>query len=183
VTGPDSGGCPCCDVTSGARWLFLDRLAATVVLRGVIALVEQAPGLPDDQLQARLAGLAEMARPGAAVADSRFTSIAPAGRRSSPAPVPGGQPVPAPRGQGDRVVSGKIRPPFDPWRDVEGTHIPVGARVEQVAVARGYGALSRRLHWRGEVLRRGHYTRLFIRFDGESEPVSIRPHLLRMVHS
>jgi hypothetical protein len=48
---------------------FLDHLAATVevaaarsVLRGIIALAEQAPALPDDQLRARLADLARTAR-------------------------------------------------------------------------------------------------------------------------
>jgi hypothetical protein len=47
----------------------LDHLAATVelaaarsVLRGIIALAEQAPVLPDDQLRNRLADLASTAR-------------------------------------------------------------------------------------------------------------------------
>jgi hypothetical protein len=50
---------------------FLDHLTATVklaaarsVLRGIIALAEQAPALPDDQLRDRLVDLATSARPG-----------------------------------------------------------------------------------------------------------------------
>jgi hypothetical protein len=89
----------------GTRWavcvvvppaqLFLYRLTTTVVLQEVIALAPQTPGLSDDQLRARLAGLARMARP--TVTDFRYTDEAPAGRRSSdatPASAPGGQPVP-----------------------------------------------------------------------------------------
>jgi hypothetical protein len=48
---------------------FLDHLTATVelaavrsVLREIIALAEQAPALPDDQLRARLVDLARTAR-------------------------------------------------------------------------------------------------------------------------
>jgi hypothetical protein len=73
----------------GTRWavcvvappaqLFLDRLTVTVVLREVIALMQQAPGLSDDQLRARLAGLARVAR-GAAVTASRGTDETPIGR-------------------------------------------------------------------------------------------------------
>jgi hypothetical protein len=43
-------------------------------------------------------------------------------------------------------VSGKARPPYDPWRDVDGTHIPVGARVEQITEAKEHGALRARVH-------------------------------------
>jgi hypothetical protein len=64
---------------------------------------------------------------------------------------------------------------------VDGTHIPIGARVEQVAVTKGYSALRTRLHQQGEVISRGHHLRLGVRFDGESAPVAIRPHLLRVV--
>jgi hypothetical protein len=48
---------------------FLDHLTATVelaavrsVLREIIALAEQAPALPDDQLRGRLVDLARTAR-------------------------------------------------------------------------------------------------------------------------
>lgn len=72
------------------------------------------------------------------------------------------------------------RPAYDPWRDAAGEPVPVGARVEQIEIAPDYGALRSRLHQRGEVIsRRG--CRLYIRFDGEQERVSIRPHLVRVV--
>jgi hypothetical protein len=73
------------------------------------------------------------------------------------------------------------RPTYDRWRDVQGTHIPVGCRIEQVAIAKERGALTSRLGERGEVIRWGRGSRLQVRFDGETEPVSIRPHLVRVV--
>jgi hypothetical protein len=58
--------------------------------------------------------------------------------------------------------------------------IPLGARVEQITVAEG-------LHQRGTVIHRGRtgrgYLRLCIRFDGETEAASVRPHLVRVVDS
>jgi hypothetical protein len=82
-------------VTPGPQ-LFLDRLTATVVLRQIIALAEQAPLLSDDQLRNRLASLARMAR--SAVTDSRCTDEAPAGHRlrDTPESPPGGPPIPSP---------------------------------------------------------------------------------------
>jgi hypothetical protein len=72
------------------------------------------------------------------------------------------------------------RPAYDPWCDAAGKPVPVGARVEQIEIAPDYGALRSRLHQRGEVIcRRG--CRLYVRFDGEQERVSIRPHLVRVV--
>jgi hypothetical protein len=77
-------------------------------------------------------------------------------------------------------VNPRTRPVYDPWRDVDGTHIPEGARVEQITVANEYGGHSSRLHQRGEVVdRRG--SRLVVLFDGENKPVSIRPHLVRVL--
>ena len=77
-------------------------------------------------------------------------------------------------------------PPYDPWRDARGTSIPVGARVEQLAVANEHGALTLRLHQHGVVIslggRSGRGHRLRVRFEGESEPVSIRPHLLQVIN-
>lgn len=69
---------------------------------------------------------------------------------------------------------------YDRWRDVDGTHVPVGARVEQCEVDARMGAPRSRLHRRGQVTSRG-VTRLRVRFDGEDQPVSIRPHLVRVV--
>lgn len=77
-------------------------------------------------------------------------------------------------------MAGPPRLPYDPWRDVDGVHIPVRCRVQQVAVAKEYGALSSRLHQQAEVVdRRG--SRLVVRFDGEEKAVSIRPHLVRVL--
>jgi hypothetical protein len=58
--------------------------------------------------------------------------------------------------------------------------IPVGARVEQVLVDRAHGALASRLGKQAQVIRRSRGIRLVVRFDGETQPVSIRPDLLRV---
>ncbi len=72
------------------------------------------------------------------------------------------------------------RPRDDPWRDTHDAPIPVPCRVEQVGVAKEYGALASRLHKQGQVVdRRG--ARLVVLFDGEDTPVSIRPHLVRVL--
>jgi hypothetical protein len=54
----------------------------------------------------------------------------------------------------EAVVSLQPNRRYDRWRDAEGTHIPVGCRVEQVAIAKEHGALTSRLHKRGDVLLR-----------------------------
>jgi hypothetical protein len=68
---------------------------------------------------------------------------------------------------------------------VEGTPITVGAGVVQVAVAPEHGARPARLHRHAEVIRCGQRgrgnLRLYVRFEGESELVSIRPHLVRVM--
>lgn len=69
---------------------------------------------------------------------------------------------------------------YDRWRDTDGTHIPVGARVEQTGTDARMGALRSRLGQRGQVTGRGT-TRLRVRFDGEAQTVSIRPHLVRVI--
>lgn len=79
----------------------------------------------------------------------------------------------------DRVVSGRARG-YDRWRDADGTHIPVGAQVEQIDSDARRGALRSRLGQRGRVTGRGT-TRLRVRFDGEDQTVSIRPHLVRVI--
>lgn len=83
------------------------------------------------------------------------------------------------RGHRNHAVSGRARG-YDRWRDVEGTHVPVGARVEQAATDARMGALRSRLGQRGQVTGRGT-TRLRVRFDGEDQTVSIRPHLVRVI--
>jgi hypothetical protein len=77
------------------------------------------------------------------------------------------------------VVSALRAQRYDRWRDVDGTHVPVGARVEQVEVDARRGALHSRLHAQGLVTSRGT-TRLVVRFEGEEETVSIRPHLVQV---
>lgn len=69
---------------------------------------------------------------------------------------------------------------YDPWRDFHGHPIPSQCWIEQVAVGKNHGASPSRLHMRGEVVSRS-LTRLMVRFDGESEPVGIRPHLVRVL--
>lgn len=87
------------------------------------------------------------------------------------------------QGPGDRTIgvtwrAARLR--YDPWRDARDIPIPLRCRVEQITVAKEHGALRSRLHKQGEVVdRRG--TRLVVRFDGEGEPVSIRPHLVRVL--
>ena len=69
---------------------------------------------------------------------------------------------------------------YDRWRDVDGTPIAVGARVEQTEVDARMGALRAHLHQRGEVTSRGT-TRLVVLFDGEGQTVRVRPHLVRVL--
>jgi hypothetical protein len=84
------------------------------------------------------------------------------------------------RNCGDRAVSAARARRYDRWRDMDGTHVPVGARVEQTEVDARMGAPRSRLHARGHVISRGT-TRLVVRFDGEGQTVSIRPHLVRVL--
>lgn len=68
---------------------------------------------------------------------------------------------------------------YDPWRDVDGVHIADRCRVTQIAVAKLHGALPARLHKSGMIIGRGT-NRVKVRFDGESNVVSVRPHLVRV---
>lgn len=72
------------------------------------------------------------------------------------------------------------RRPYDPWRDVDGVHLPDGSRVEQIGVAKEHGALPSRLYTQGQVLGRGT-NRLTVQFDGADRVASVRPHLLRVL--
>jgi hypothetical protein len=72
------------------------------------------------------------------------------------------------------------RPPYDRWRDADGTHIPDRCRVEQIAVATEHGAVPSRLSKQGEVTGRRGY-RVHVQFDRESKVASVRPHLLRVL--
>jgi hypothetical protein len=77
-------------------------------------------------------------------------------------------------------MSRRAQRTYDRWRDMDGTHFRVGARVEQTETDARMGALRSRLYRRGQVTSRGA-TRLVVRFDGEDQTVSIRPHLVRVV--
>lgn len=68
---------------------------------------------------------------------------------------------------------------YDRWRDVNGVHVPVGARVEQAEIDAHMGPPRSRLHARGQVRSRGT-TRLVVRFN-DDQTVSIRPHLVRVL--
>jgi hypothetical protein len=94
--------CPACRtdwaITVANPRPWLDQLTATVelaaarsMLRQVIALADEAPALPDDQLRLRLRALAVRGTP-----RSHALPRSPAGRWSSEAPdsAPSGQPVP-----------------------------------------------------------------------------------------
>lgn len=56
---------------------------------------------------------------------------------------------------------------YDRWRDVDGIHVGVGARVEQTETDARMGALRSRLYRRGQVTSRGA-TRLVVRFSCRS---------------
>jgi hypothetical protein len=56
----------------------------------------------------------------------------------------------------------------------------VGAWVEQIGSDAHMGALRSRLGHQGQVTGRGT-TRLRVLFDGETQTVSIRPHLVRVI--
>lgn len=84
------------------------------------------------------------------------------------------------RGREDHAVSASRARRYDRWRDIDGTHVPVGAWVEQTETDARRGALRSRLHARGQVTSQGT-TRLLVRFEGEEQTVSIRPHLVRVI--
>lgn len=70
--------------------------------------------------------------------------------------------------------------PYDPWRDADGTPVTEGCRVEQIQVCKKHGAVPSRLHRQGQVVGRGN-SRVVLLFDGVDRPVSVRPHLLRVI--
>ena len=75
---------------------------------------------------------------------------------------------------------GVARPVYDRWWDVDGVHVPDLCQVEQVAADKLHGALRSRLRKHGQVVGRGN-NRLYVRFDGEDQAASVRPHLLRVL--
>jgi hypothetical protein len=60
------------------------------------------------------------------------------------------------------------------------THVAVGALVEQTETEARRGALRPRLYRRRQMTSQTA-TRLVVRFDGEDQTVTIRPHLIRVI--
>ncbi len=72
------------------------------------------------------------------------------------------------------------RPACDPWRDAEGTPIPLPSRVEQVVVDKEHGALACRLHQQGQVVGRGT-TLVYVLFAHDRQLIALQPHLVRVL--
>lgn len=68
----------------------------------------------------------------------------------------------------------------DPWRDVDGTHISLLSRIEQVTVDENHGALRERLHHQGQVIGRGAHL-IYVRFDYRNQLIALRPHHVRVL--
>ncbi|MGH3841683.1 MAG: hypothetical protein ACRDS0_09615 [Pseudonocardiaceae bacterium] len=71
------------------------------------------------------------------------------------------------------------RPARDRWSDVNGTHIPLFCRIEQVADSAECPALFSRLHEQGHVVGRDLES-LYVCFPG-NQVISLRPHLVRVL--
>jgi hypothetical protein len=65
-------------------------------------------------------------------------------------------------------------------RDIDGTPIRFGSRVEQIAVDEEHGAQALWLHEQGQVLGRD-YELVCLRFDRDEELVALRPNLVRVL--
>ncbi len=100
-----------------------------------------------------------------------------AGRRWSVDP-PG---LPA-AGQPPANPAPPAQPTADPWRDAEGTHIPLQSRVEQAVVDTQHGALPCRLHHQGQVIGRGT-TLVYVHFERENQMIALLPHLVRVLET
>lgn len=74
------------------------------------------------------------------------------------------------------------QPAADPWRDAEGTPIPLLSRVEQVVADTEHGALASRLHQQGQVVGRGTDL-LYVRFDHDDQLIARRPHLVHVLET
>ncbi|MGH3767015.1 MAG: hypothetical protein ACRDS0_06855 [Pseudonocardiaceae bacterium] len=71
------------------------------------------------------------------------------------------------------------QPTNDRWCDIEGNHISLFCRVEQVASSPEPGCLPSRLHQQGHVVGRG-LDSLFVRFS-DNALISVPPELLRLL--
>lgn len=67
-----------------------------------------------------------------------------------------------------------------PLLDADGTEIPLGSRVEQVAVDEAQGALRSRLHYHGDVIGRGRHL-VHVRFEREYHMTSLLSSLVRLL--
>lgn len=70
-------------------------------------------------------------------------------------------------------------PAHDRWCDIEGTHIALFCRVEQVEQSPEPGVLPSRLHQRGQIVGRG-LDSLYVCFE-DNHVVSLQPRLLRLL--
>lgn len=61
---------------------------------------------------------------------------------------------------------------FDPWRDAEGTTVPLQSRVEQVAGDTEHGALASRQHQQGQAMSRGT-TLVYVLYDHDSQLIPL----------
>lgn len=79
------------------------------------------------------------------------------------------------------MPSPPARPASDPWRDAEGTPIPLQSWVEQIAVDTEHGALPSRLHQQGQAVGRGTGGLVYVRFDHGNQLIALRSRLLRVL--
>ena len=70
-------------------------------------------------------------------------------------------------------------PVHDRWRDIEGNHISLFCRVEQVERSQAPEALPSRIHQQGQIVGRGIES-LYVCFD-DNHVVSLQPYLLRLL--
>jgi hypothetical protein len=71
------------------------------------------------------------------------------------------------------------QPTDEPWRDANGTPIPLRCWVEQIAVDKAHGALPRQLHQRGQVIGRGAGM-VYVIFD-HNYLIALPTHLVRVL--
>ena len=67
-------------------------------------------------------------------------------------------------------MSRRVQRTYDRWRDLDGTYVRVGARVEQTEIDACMGALRSRLYRRGQVTSRGA-TPLVVCIESEDQTV------------
>jgi len=70
--------------------------------------------------------------------------------------------------------------PGAPWTDAQGTPLPLGCRVEQIAVDQAQGAMRWRLHQQGLVIG-WDTTWLHVCFERDRMLVVLRAHLVRVL--